>query len=75
MHALMRFHARVWVHAACVVLCMAVLAPRMHADEQYSEDAVKAAYLYRFAGYVEWPEASLAGRRAFRTYRMRRCCT
>jgi hypothetical protein len=25
-----------------------------HAAE-YSEDAVKAAYLYRFSGYVEWP--------------------
>ena len=27
----------------------------------YSEDAVKAAYLYRFAGYVEWPEESSTG--------------
>jgi hypothetical protein len=25
------------------------------ADDGYSEDAVKAAYLYRFAGYVKWP--------------------
>jgi hypothetical protein len=24
----------------------------------YSEDAVKAAYLYRFAGYVDWPGAA-----------------
>jgi hypothetical protein len=24
----------------------------------YSEDAVKAAYLYRFTQYIEWPEAS-----------------
>jgi YfiR/HmsC-like len=23
---------------------------------EYSEDAVKAAYLYRFAGYIDWPE-------------------
>jgi hypothetical protein len=27
----------------------------LRAAEPYSEDAVKAAYLYRFAGYVEWP--------------------
>ncbi len=28
------------------------------AADGYSEDAVKAAFLYRFAGYVEWPSAS-----------------
>lgn len=26
------------------------------AAEAYSEDVVKAAYLYRFAGYINWPE-------------------
>jgi hypothetical protein len=26
------------------------------AADGYSEDAVKAAYLYRFAGYVDWPD-------------------
>jgi hypothetical protein len=26
------------------------------ANDTYSADTVKAAYLYRFAGYVEWPE-------------------
>jgi hypothetical protein len=26
----------------------------------FSEDAVKAAYLYRFAGYVDWPEPAAA---------------
>lgn len=31
-----------------------------NADEAYSEDAVKAAYLYRIAGYIEWPAAALA---------------
>lgn len=31
----------------------------LRAAEPYSEDAIKAAYLYRFAAYVEWPpEAS-----------------
>jgi hypothetical protein len=28
----------------------------VRAAELYSEDAIKAAYLFRFAGYVEWPE-------------------
>jgi hypothetical protein len=30
------------------------------ATESYSEDAVKAAFLYRFTGYVEWPPGALA---------------
>jgi hypothetical protein len=30
------------------------------ADAAYSEDAVKAAYLYRFAGYVSWPGSQVA---------------
>lgn len=30
-------------------------APAAHADEVYPEDAVKAAFLYRFTGYVDWP--------------------
>ena len=30
------------------------------AADAYSEDAVKAAFLYRFTGYVEWPPAALA---------------
>jgi YfiR/HmsC-like len=30
------------------------------AAESYSADAVKAAYLYRFAGYVDWPASALA---------------
>jgi hypothetical protein len=53
---------RVWSSAALAVLLSSAPAARVHAaDEQYSEDAVKAAYLYRFAGYVEWPEESVAG--------------
>ncbi|MBX3586402.1 MAG: YfiR family protein [Ramlibacter sp.] len=31
------------------------------ADESQAERRVKAAYLYRFAGYVEWPEGAFAG--------------
>lgn len=37
----------------------AVVSPS-RAAEQYSEDAVKAAFLYRFAGYVDWPDEALA---------------
>ena len=40
-------------------LALAVAPPgggRAHAADRHSEAAVKAAYLYRFAGYVEWPE-------------------
>jgi hypothetical protein len=33
----------------------AVIVPT-HAAEAYAADAVKAEFLYRFAGYVEWPE-------------------
>jgi YfiR/HmsC-like len=35
-------------------------APPAVADASYSEDAVKAAYLYRFAGYIDWPADALA---------------
>jgi hypothetical protein len=31
-------------------------APVSAANDLYSVDTVKAAYLYRFAGYVEWPQ-------------------
>jgi YfiR/HmsC-like len=30
------------------------------AADAYSEDSVRAAYLYRFAGYVAWPDAGPA---------------
>jgi hypothetical protein len=50
---------------ACAALAavLALLAglsppPRAHAADAYSEDEVKAAYLYRFAGYVEWADES-----------------
>lgn len=44
---------------------LAVWAPdgvglRAYAAESYSEDAVKAAFLYRFTGYVDWPSQALA---------------
>jgi hypothetical protein len=38
-------------------LCMlcAVDIPAVHAADSVSGDALKAAYLYRFPGYVDWP--------------------
>lgn len=33
--------------------------------EVYSEDAVKAAFLYRFAGYVTWPPQTMRNERSF----------
>jgi hypothetical protein len=43
--------------AGAAVLGLAILSPLNFstAAESYSEDAVKAAYLYRFAGYIDWP--------------------
>jgi hypothetical protein len=38
------------------ILAMSTLVPPLFAADAYSEDAIKAAYLYRFAGYVHWPE-------------------
>jgi hypothetical protein len=48
--------------AAALLLCMwlctaADAAPR----SVYPAEAVKAAYLYRFTGYVDWPTASPSG--------------
>src|SRR3954468_5621464 len=37
-------------------ICIAI-APTRAAD-QFREDAIKAAFLYRFTGYVEWPASS-----------------
>jgi len=37
-------------------LCAMSAAWPSRAAETYSADAVKAAFLYRFAGYVDWPE-------------------
>lgn len=33
--------------------------------EAYSEDAVKAAFLYRFAGYVTWPQQTMRAAQSF----------
>ncbi len=33
----------------------------VQAQSQYAPEAVKAAFLYRFAGYVQWPTEAMAG--------------
>jgi hypothetical protein len=42
-------------------LLMLASAPLIQAQEVHSEYEVKAAYLFRFASYVGWPEAPAAG--------------
>lgn len=44
---------------ALLVLC--ARCPGARADAVYSAAVVKAAYLYRFAGYVRWPGPQQAG--------------
>ena len=47
---------RRWFALFLSALCTLGNAPRALCAEGYSEDAVKAAFLYRFAGYVDWPQ-------------------
>jgi hypothetical protein len=37
------------------IWALSPVARTVNATESYSEDAVKAAFLYRFTGYVDWP--------------------
>ena len=39
----------------CILASVCATASQGKAADSYSEDAVKAAYLYRFVGYVGWP--------------------
>src|SRR5688500_9219766 len=45
--------------AVVLGLLLTGVASPVSAAELYSEDAVKAAFLYRFTGYVEWPQQAL----------------
>ena len=47
--------------ALAALLGCAAMAAHGDDNEPYSEAAVKAAFLYRFTSYVEWPEPALAG--------------
>lgn len=60
------FHGRLWKHAktahlaVCLLIaCIAAPAPG-HAQDKASEQQVKAAYLFKFGGYVEWPPEAFA---------------
>ena len=45
-----------------LVLLLALLAPRpLRAEEATPEHRVKAAFVYKFSEYVEWPPAAFAG--------------
>ncbi len=58
----MKAHTLLWQMLAWL-LALAMLAPvpvRGEAAASVLERQVKAAYLYKFAGYVEWPEGSFA---------------
>lgn len=47
------------VAAACLALCL-MTAAGLARPQAPLESAVKAAYLYKFATFVEWPEGSFA---------------
>jgi hypothetical protein len=53
--------ARRWRGRLAALLLCACLPPA-GAAEVYQADAVKAAFLYRFAGYVDWPAPPAGGR-------------
>lgn len=44
--------------ACCLAALLATFTAS--AEDRYREDAVKAAFLYRFTGYVDWPREALA---------------
>jgi hypothetical protein len=46
--------------ARWVALCLCLLGGGAAAQPGATEGQLKAAYLYRFAGYVEWPEGAFA---------------
>jgi hypothetical protein len=49
------------VRVGLLLICLAAwLAPSPLRAQAFSVDAVKAAFLYRFASYVEWPADSTA---------------
>ncbi|MEO8314274.1 MAG: YfiR family protein [Pseudomonadota bacterium] len=50
----------VWNAMALCSLWAAAWASPAFAGDMHAEDAVKAAFVLRFAGYVEWPEAAAA---------------
>lgn len=51
-----------FINAAAAILGLLACALGSHpaSGAEYSEDAVKAAYLYRFTGYIDWPKQATA---------------
>ncbi len=47
--------------ARAILACLLLLVPSGNAAEGPSEYAVKAAFLYNFAKFVEWPAGTFAG--------------
>lgn len=45
-----------------LLLLVGAVPPVAAGAEQYREDTVKAAFLYRFTGYVDWPEGNVPER-------------
>jgi hypothetical protein len=62
-HPALKSANRRWSKAAVIVgLCARLLAcAPLFAADLPDQDEVEAAFLYRFAGYVEWPPEALSG--------------
>jgi hypothetical protein len=43
---------------ATIVLSVMSIGPHPLIAQEYSEEDVKAVFLYRFAGYIDWPESA-----------------
>src|ERR1700733_3160276 len=51
-------HSSRCMNAAAAILGLLAISlyPSPARSAEFSEDVVKAAYLYRFAGYIQWPQ-------------------
>lgn len=55
--------AWLWRHLLLLcALCSGLAPASLTAQESYAEAAVKAAFVFRFVGYVRWPEEALPAR-------------
>lgn len=61
-HRVGRVAARPTIILTAAILCAVPNAGRAQPDDDLraSEQSIKAAYLYKFAGYVEWPDLPAA---------------
>lgn len=60
-HTALKTVSRRWSKALVLaVLCGLTLASPLFAANVHDEDEVEAAFLYRFAGYVDWPAEALS---------------